>query len=106
MNFNGSAPDSAAINRARLDQPFGLADFAFVVVGGVKELEVQTEKKWAFANEFMFPRVMVITKLDKEHADFATALKSAQNTLVEQSFRSLYQSEKKKISVASSMWSI
>jgi hypothetical protein len=29
---------------------------------------VQTEKTWAYANEFMVRAVMVITKLDKEHA--------------------------------------
>src|SRR5262249_1939814 len=57
-----------------------VADCAIVVVDGVKGVEVQTEKTWAYANEFMVPRVMVITKLDKEHADFGSALESAQNT--------------------------
>ena len=56
-----------------------VADCALVVVDGVKGVEVQTEKTWAYANEFIVPRVMVITKLDKEHADFGTALESAQN---------------------------
>ena len=46
----------------------------------VKGVEVQTEKTWAYANEFIVPRMMVITKLDKEHADFGTALESAQNS--------------------------
>ena len=49
-----------------------------VVVDGVKGVEVQTEKTWAYANEFMLPRMMVVTKLDKEHADFGIALDSAQ----------------------------
>src|ERR671918_8022 len=57
-----------------------VADCAIVVVDGVKGVEVQTEKTWAYANEFMVPRVMVITKLDKEHADFGSALQTAQNT--------------------------
>jgi elongation factor G len=57
-----------------------VADCALVVVDGVKGVEVQTEKTWAYANEFIVPRVMVITKLDKEHADFGKALESAQNT--------------------------
>ncbi|HKG58348.1 MAG TPA: elongation factor G, partial [Pyrinomonadaceae bacterium] len=57
-----------------------VADCAIVVVDGVKGVEVQTEKTWAYANEFMVPRVMVITKLDKEHADFGMALESAQKT--------------------------
>jgi elongation factor G len=56
-----------------------VADCALAVVDGVKGVEVQTEKTWAYANEFILPRMMVITKLDKEHADFGTALESAQN---------------------------
>jgi elongation factor G len=56
-----------------------VADCALVVVDAVKGVEVQTEKTWAYANEFILPRMMVITKLDKEHADFSAALESAQN---------------------------
>ncbi len=55
-----------------------VADCALAVVDGVKGVEVQTEKTWAYANEFILPRIMVITKLDKEHADFGQALESAQ----------------------------
>jgi elongation factor G len=51
-----------------------------VLVDGVKGVEVQTEKTWAYANEFMVPRIMAITKLDKEHSDFGKALESAQKT--------------------------
>jgi elongation factor G len=57
-----------------------VADCALVVVDGVKGTEVQTEKTWAYANEFMVPRVMAVTKLDKEHADFGAAVESAQRT--------------------------
>lgn len=56
-----------------------VADCALVVVDAVKGVEVQTEKTWAYANEFILPRMMVITKLDKEHADFGQALESAQS---------------------------
>jgi elongation factor G len=56
-----------------------VADCALVVVHAVKGVEVQTEKTWGFANEFMLPRIMVINALDKEHADFGAALESAQN---------------------------
>ncbi|HEY0377722.1 MAG TPA: elongation factor G [Pyrinomonadaceae bacterium] len=55
-----------------------VADCALVVVHAVKGVEVQTEKTWAYANEFMLPRMMVINMLDKEHADFGKALESAQ----------------------------
>src|SRR3954462_2101219 len=43
-----------------------VADCALVVVDAVNGVEVQTEKSWAYANEFMLPRIMVVTKLDKE----------------------------------------
>jgi len=57
-----------------------VADCAVVVVDAVNGVEVQTEKTWAYANEFMLPRIMVVTKLDKERADFGAALESAHST--------------------------
>ncbi|MBD0327250.1 MAG: elongation factor G, partial [Pyrinomonadaceae bacterium] len=57
-----------------------VADCALVIVDGVNGVQVQTEKTWAYANEFMLPRFMVINKLDKERADFGTALDSARGT--------------------------
>jgi elongation factor G len=54
-----------------------VVDCALVVVDGVHGIEVQTEKTWQYANEFMLPRFMVINKLDKEHADFGHALETA-----------------------------
>ncbi len=53
------------------------ADCALVVVDGVHGIEVQTEKTWQYANEFMLPRFMVINKLDKEHSDFGHAIETA-----------------------------
>ncbi len=57
-----------------------VADCALVVVDSVNGIEVQTEKTWGFANEFMLPRFMVINKLDKERADFGHALDTATQT--------------------------
>jgi elongation factor G len=57
-----------------------VADCAVVVVDAVTGVEVGTEKTWAYANEFITPRMMVITKLDKERADFGAALDSARQT--------------------------
>lgn len=54
-----------------------VADCGLVVVDGVKGVEVQTEKTWGYANEFMLPRFIVINKLDKEHSDFGSALDTA-----------------------------
>ncbi len=52
------------------------ADAALVVVDGVAGVEVQTEKVWAFAEEFHLPRALVINKLDRERASFERALES------------------------------
>ncbi len=57
-----------------------VADCALVVVDSVNGVQVQTEKTWAYANEFLLPRFMAVTKLDKERADFGAALDSARNT--------------------------
>ena len=54
-----------------------VADCALVVVDGVHGIEVQTEKTWQYANEFLLPRFMVINKIDKEHSDFGHALETA-----------------------------
>lgn len=54
-----------------------VADCALVVVDGVNGIEVQTEKTWSYANEFLLPRFMVINKLDKDNADFGHALETA-----------------------------
>ena len=54
-----------------------VADCALVVVDAVHGIEVQTEKTWQYANEFLLPRFMVINKIDKEHADYGHALETA-----------------------------
>jgi elongation factor G len=54
------------------------ADAALVLVDGVAGVEVQTEKVWAFADDFKLPRAIVINKLDRERADFQRALGSVQ----------------------------
>ncbi len=54
-----------------------VVDCGLVVVDGVHGIEVQTEKTWNYANEFMLPRFMVINKLDKENSDFGHAIETA-----------------------------
>jgi elongation factor G len=78
INFIDTPGYAAFVAHAR--PALRVADCAVAVVDGVKGVEVQTEKTWAYANEFILPRMMVITKLDKEHADFGKALESAQRT--------------------------
>lgn len=78
LNFIDTPGYAAFVTHAR--PALRVADCAVVVIDGVKGVEVQTEKTWTYANEFIVPRIMVITKLDKEHSDFGKALESAQRT--------------------------
>src|ERR671917_1256955 len=78
INFIDTPGYAAFVAHAR--PALRVADCALVVVDGVNGVEVQTEKTWAYANEFLVPRIMVINKLDKERADFGAALDSARST--------------------------
>jgi elongation factor G len=77
VNFIDTPGYAAFVSHAR--PAVRVADCALSVVDGVKGVEVQTEKTWGFANEFILPRIMVVTKLDKEHSDLGIALDSAHN---------------------------
>ncbi len=77
VNFIDTPGYAAFVAHAR--PAIRIADCGIVVVDGVKGVEVQTEKVWAYANEFMLPRMMVVTKLDKEHSDIGIALEGAHN---------------------------
>jgi len=57
------------------------ADSALVVVDSVHGVEVQTEKTWAFAEEYGIPRILYINKMLRERADFDAALESIKDTL-------------------------
>ncbi|MFM9903770.1 MAG: elongation factor G [Pyrinomonadaceae bacterium] len=75
INFIDTPGYAAFVSHAR--PALRVADCALVVVDAVHGIEVQTEKTWQYANEFLLPRFMVINKIDKEHADFAHALETA-----------------------------
>ncbi|PYS36920.1 MAG: elongation factor G, partial [Acidobacteria bacterium] len=75
INFIDTPGYAAFVSHAR--PACRVADCGVVVVDAVKGVEVQTEKTWAYANEFLLPRIMVVTKLDKEHSDLGIALDSA-----------------------------
>src|ERR687883_683381 len=76
INFIDTPGYAAFVAHAR--PALRVADCALVVVHGVKGVEVQTEKTWAYANEFILPRIMAVNMLDKEHADFGASVESAQ----------------------------
>ncbi len=46
------------------------ADAALVVVGATTGVEVGTEKVWEYAADRGIPRLLVVSMVDKEHADF------------------------------------
>ena len=51
-----------------------VTDAALVVVDAIAGVEVQTERVWALAAEEHLPRLVVVNRLDRERASFATAL--------------------------------
>jgi elongation factor G len=55
------------------------ADAVLVLVDGVAGVEVQTEKVWSFADQFNLPRAIVISRLDRDRADFQRTLENVQN---------------------------
>jgi len=52
------------------------AEAALVVVDGVAGVEVVTEKVWQYAEEINLPRVIVVSRMDRERANYETALDS------------------------------
>ncbi|TFH38140.1 MAG: elongation factor G [Anaerolineales bacterium] len=54
-----------------------VADSAVVLVDSVAGVEVGTEQVWGYCDTFKLPRFVVISKMDRENANFQTALNSA-----------------------------
>ena len=57
------------------------ADAALILVSGVSGVEVGTERVWATADRFEMPRIVAITKMDRERADFHTMLADVKSSL-------------------------
>ncbi|HLY98174.1 MAG TPA: elongation factor G [Candidatus Angelobacter sp.] len=55
------------------------AEAAVVVVDGVSGVEVVTEKVWQYADEIELPRVIVVSRMDRERASYESALESLRN---------------------------
>src|SRR5205823_2538851 len=58
-----------------------VADAAVVVVDAVSGVMVQTEKVWAYAEEFQLPRIVVVNRMDRDTASFDRSLESIQQLL-------------------------
>jgi len=56
------------------------ADAALAVVDAVAGVEVQTEKTWEIAGEYGLGRAFVINKMERDRANFQTALDSIQES--------------------------
>ncbi|NWF53252.1 MAG: elongation factor G [Syntrophaceae bacterium] len=57
------------------------ADGAVVVLDAVSGVEVQTEKVWDYAGQFDLPRLLFVSKMDRERADFFAAVGDIQKVL-------------------------
>ena len=58
-----------------------VADAAIVVVDAVAGVMVQTEKVWAYSDEFQLPRLIVVNRMDRDTASFDRSLESIQGML-------------------------
>ena len=52
------------------------ADTALVVLDAVAGVEVQTEQVWEYCDQFNLPRIIVISKMDRDNASFERTLNS------------------------------
>jgi elongation factor G len=57
-----------------------VADGALVVVDAVSGVEVQTEKGWAAADELELPRIVALSRMDRERASLERSLESLRQT--------------------------
>ena len=57
-----------------------VSDGALLVVDAVAGVEVQTEKAWAAAQELNLPRMVVLSRLDRERASLERTLESLRQT--------------------------
>jgi elongation factor G len=55
-----------------------VVDAALVVVDAVAGVEVQTEKVWAYAEEYGLTRLVVVNRMDRENASFERAFENIQ----------------------------
>ena len=56
-----------------------VGDFALVVIHAQHGLGVGTDRAWNYATGYGIPKMIVVNALDKEHVDFDSVVKSAQD---------------------------
>ena len=62
-----------------------VVDGAVIVIGGNSEVKVQTETVWGYANEFQVPRILYVSKMDTERADFLKVVEDVRKRFPSQS---------------------
>jgi elongation factor G len=58
-----------------------IVDLAVVMVDAVGGVEFQTEKVWEYADAFKLPRLLFVSRMDRERADFDKAITSIRERL-------------------------
>ena len=58
-----------------------VADAAVVVIDAVGSVEFQTEKVWEYADEYKLPRLVYISRMDRERADFFACMETIKSRL-------------------------
>ena len=61
-----------------------VVDGAVIVVGANSGVKVQTETVWGYANEFGIPRILYVSKMDTERADFLRVVDEVKKTFPSQ----------------------
>ena len=61
-----------------------VVDGAIIVVGGNSGVKVHTETVWGYANEFQVPRILYVSKMDTERADFLKVVEEVKKTFPSQ----------------------
>ena len=61
-----------------------VVDGAIIVVGGNSGVKVQTDTVWGYANEFGVPRILYVSKMDTERADFFKVIEEVKKTFPSQ----------------------
>ena len=56
-----------------------VVDAAIVVVDGVAGVEVVTQRVWNYCEEYKTPRLIVVSRMDRERADAERVLESLTN---------------------------
>jgi elongation factor G len=61
-----------------------VVDGAIIVVAGNSEVKIQTETVWGYANEFQVPRILYVSKMDTERANFLKIVEDVKKTFPSQ----------------------